>query len=240
MRIFGLIGKSLSHSFSPKYFNEKFEREAIPDAKYQLFELERIELVKDLLMSEIRGLNVTIPYKKLVIPFLDEVDDIAKQIESVNTISIQDGRSFGFNTDWIGFRDSLKPLLSRGDRKALVLGTGGSSSAVCFALSKLDIEVKLVSRNPKQGQLSYPGLSEVFHDYQIIVNTTPLGMFPRVEDMPPIPYDRLSSEQLLFDLVYNPQATRFLEMGIAKGCRVKNGLEMLELQAEASWAIWNR
>jgi shikimate dehydrogenase len=239
MRVFGLIGKSLKHSFSPDFFAEKFQRELIRDAEYSLFELERIQEISSLLDGEIDGLNVTIPYKKEVIPFLDELDPIADKIGSVNTIAFREGKTIGFNTDWIGFRDSLSPLLMESDKRALIIGSGGSAAAIQFTFDELGIEWRVVSRNPVNEQLSYQELPEVIRDFQVIVNTTPVGMHPNVDEAPDIPFEQLGPNHLIYDLIYNPVKTLLLKRAAERSCRVKNGLEMLKLQAEASWRIWN-
>ena len=243
MRKFGLIGKKLGHSFSKKYFTEKFTREGIQDAVYDLYELETIEAFPDLLTREpeLVGLNVTVPYKEVVIPFLDELDPAAERIGAVNTIRIQSGKKTGFNTDYIGFKNTLEKFYPvQPGARALVLGTGGASKAVVAALDALQIAHTYVSRNPPVGGLSYEELNqEVLSAHQLIINTTPLGMHPATEACPPLPYEHLTPDHYLYDLVYNPENTTFMQKGAAAGAKVMNGLDMLYQQADAAWAIWN-
>jgi shikimate dehydrogenase len=242
MRQFGLIGYPLGHSFSKRYFTRKFELEGIKDARYDNFELESVQAFPQLLQAHpnLKGLNVTIPYKQSIIPFLDDIDFSALMIRAVNTVKFTKGKTKGYNTDYIGFRDSIKPLLQPQHTKALVLGTGGSSKAVVFALTQMGIEVQQVSREPKDAEIGYAAINaKAIQAHTIIVNTTPLGMYPNVEAAPEIPYQHLTNKHLLFDLVYNPAETLFLQKGKAQGAIVKNGQEMLELQAEAAWKIWN-
>lgn len=246
MKLYGLIGKSLIHSFSPKYFKEKFEKEGIKDSFYNLYPLKTIDefnlLIKD--FTDLSGLSVTIPYKSEVIPFLDKLDSAAKEMGAVNTIKfIIEGvklKLHGYNTDYLGFWDSIKPLLTNQHKKALILGTGGSSKAVSYAFKQAGIDYKFVSRNANDNILSYSDLTkDIIKQYKVIVNTTPLGMFPDVDDYPNIPYDALTSDHILFDLIYNPELTMFLKKGMEQGAIVKNGLEMLQLQADYAWKIWN-
>lgn len=247
MRQFGLIGFPLSHSFSETYFSEKFYKENIPDCNYKNFSLENICYIKDLIKNTagIAGLNVTIPYKVSVMEYLDEVDEIAEKIGAVNTIKItnyvDDVYTKGYNTDCFGFEISLKPLLGKHHKAALILGSGGASKAVKFVLDKLEISCTLVSRTKQDiHTLSYGELdNETIQSHQLIINTTPLGMFPVIGQSPDIPYESLTSGHLLFDLVYNPAETLFLKKGAAQGAQTKNGLEMLYLQAEKAWEIWN-
>jgi len=242
MRIFGLIGQSIEHSFSPAYFAQKFEKEGIQDAAYQLFPLAAIkELPQLLAYKTISGLNVTIPYKQAVIPYLDRCTDAAKAIAAVNTIAFEDGQLIGHNTDVYGFEQSLRPLLTKKHltSKALVLGTGGASKAVCYVLQQLGITYHLVSRTPSKNQLSYAAINrDCVKQHLLIINTTPLGMSPNTEASPRLPYSNLGSEHLLYDLVYNPLETSFLTKGRAQGTIIKNGLEMLHLQADKAWEIW--
>ncbi len=239
MKKFGLIGYPLSHSFSPTYFAKKFEREKIEGCAYDLYPLEQIEMVKDLFASDLLGLNVTIPYKEVVIPFLDEIDESAAAIGAVNTIKIVGGKTKGFNTDVWGFEQSLRPLLTH-HQKALILGTGGAAKAVQFVLDKLYIAYKLVSRTPEKKEIAYTEIDKnLLSEYTIIVNTTPLGMSPKVNACPNLPYEHIHKRHLLYDLVYNPAETLFMQKGKTQGAVVKNGLEMLELQAEKAWDIWN-
>lgn len=247
MRFFGLIGKSLEHSFSPVFFKEKFEIEGINDCFYNLYPLKNIDEFNQLIsdFTELSGVNVTIPYKQEIIPFLDEIDDNAKEIGAVNTIKFEWKQSklklIGYNTDYLGFIDSLKPLLKKQHKTALVLGTGGSSVAVTYALKKLGIKYINVSRNPVNTEiLSYDSLHEdLINDYKLIINTTPLGMYPDTSQSPDIPYNGISKDHLLYDLIYNPKQTEFLKKGKSQGADIKNGTEMLINQAEFSWKIWN-
>ncbi|SFE95563.1 shikimate dehydrogenase [Chitinophaga sp. CF118] len=243
MKVYGLIGYPLSHSFSKDFFAEKFARENIKDCIYESFPLPAIKELKPLLASqpELLGLNVTIPYKEAVIPYLDELSPAAAQIKAVNCIRIIDGVKTGFNTDAIGFRRSLEPLLQSHHTNALILGTGGAAKAVQYVLEALNIPYKLVSRKAAHdGAVTYDQLdAEVMEEHTIIINTTPLGMYPNAEAAPELPYNFLSSQHLLYDLIYNPAMTAFLKHGADKGATIKNGHEMLILQAEASWEIWN-
>lgn len=244
MKQLGLIGYPLEHSFSKKYFTEKFNREGITDWNYNLFPLENITDLKPLILNpNIVGLNVTIPYKEAVLPYLNSLDETAKAIGAVNTIKINrtDKKIIltGYNTDCIGFEQSLLPLLKPHHKTALVLGTGGASKAVMYVLHKLGLEYKTVSSSGK-GDLSYNDLTEdIIASHHLIINTTPLGMHPSVGDKPNIPYAILTGKHLLYDLVYNPLETAFLAEGKRYGATIKNGLEMLELQADAAWDIFN-
>jgi len=243
---YGIIGFPLKHSFSYKYFGEKFKKENI-DAIYSNYEIEKIELFPKIIETELnlKGLNVTIPYKEQVITYLDEMDATAYGIGAVNVIKITDKNNKkhlkGYNTDLIGFRESIKPLLKADiHKKALILGTGGASKAVKYGLESLGIETKYVSRTSKNGAISYNELTEsVMNDYMVIVNASPVGTFPNIDEAPAIPYNYLTNEHILFDLVYNPPVTKFLQLGTQKGCITKNGKEMLELQAQAAWKIWS-
>ena len=238
---YGLIGFPLGHSFSRGFFTEKFAREGI-DAQYLNFEIPDAAMVLDVLREnpELRGLNVTLPHKQAVIPLLDELSDEAREIEAVNVIRIRDGKLKGFNSDIIGFTDSICPLLQPHHTKALVLGTGGASKAICVGLSRLGLDWKYVSRTPHEGRFAYSDLTpEVMAEYSVIVNCSPVGMFPKVDQAPAIPYELLTSKHLLFDCVYNPEDTLFMKKGRERGATVKNGLEMLHLQAVASWRFWN-
>lgn len=248
MQKYGLIGYPLRHSFSIGYFNEKFQAESI-DAEYINFEIETINNFNEVLLENpnLMGLNVTIPYKELVIPFLDELDEDAEEIGAVNVIKIihRKGKPklVGYNSDILGFTQSIEPLIQPYHKKALILGTGGSSKAVYHGLAKLGIESTFVSRSPGllKNTIAYTDLTpEVMAEYKVIVNCTPVGMFPKVDHCPDIPYSELTSEHLLYDLLYNPNTTLFMKKGEAQGAVVKNGLEMLLLQAFASWEIWNK
>lgn len=236
---YGLIGYPLSHSFSPKWFTEKFSAESI-DATYQAYPLEHVEDILDLLANyPLKGLNVTIPYKESIIDFLDSLSDEAKAIGAVNCIDIRNGKRKGHNTDVIGFEQSLTPLLQSHHTKALVLGTGGAAKAVNYVLDKLGIERISVSRNKSENTLTYSELTEeIISSHTLIINTTPLGMSPNEDDAPPISYDLITEKHLLYDLIYNPEETKFLTLGKQQGASIKNGYEMLVLQAKASWEIW--
>ncbi len=245
MQQFGLIGKTLKHSFSKQFFTEKFQNEHI-DAQYDLFELSDIKDFQKLIKeNELYGLNVTIPYKEQVIPFLDKMDSTAEAIGAVNTIKFcRENGSLslcGYNTDIIGFRDSLVPDLKPCHKKALILGTGGASKAIVYALHQLNIETKMVSRTRKEDMLCYEEINEeILSDYLLIVNCSPAGMFPNIDTAPNLPYNLLTHNHYLFDLVYNPTNTLFCQLGQKQGATVKNGLEMLYGQAIASWKIWNK
>tara|TARA_B110000967_G_scaffold62873_1_gene64663 strand:- start:33 stop:764 length:732 start_codon:yes stop_codon:yes gene_type:complete len=242
MKNFGLLGKNIDYSFSRGYFKDKFETNKL-DCTYNNFDLETIEDFESLKTTEtqLSGLNVTIPYKQVVIPYLDAIDSEAQEIGAVNTIKIENGKLTGYNTDHFGFENSLKPHLKSHHKRALILGTGGASKAVAFALKKLDIHFEYVSRTPSSGvKYSYESLAiEGIENYQIIINCTPLGTFPEIHKCPTIPYEHITSNHLLFDLIYNPEETLFLKHGKAKNATTLNGLEMLRLQAEKSWEIWN-
>jgi len=243
MRRYGLIGYPLSHSFSQKYFTEKFQREQIADCVYENFPLADISEFSALIQQhdDLCGLNVTIPYKEKVIPFLTEQSDVVKATGACNCIKINNGRLAGYNTDVIGFENSLKPLLQPHHTKALVLGTGGAAKAVHYVLNKLGIAFTEVSRTPsKAAQIAYDKIGEAsISEYQLIINTSPVGMYPKVDECPPLPYQFLTSKHYLYDLVYNPAKTLFLQKGEAQGAAVKNGHDMLIIQAEEGWRIWN-
>lgn len=247
MKKFGLIGFPLGHSFSRNYFNKKFANEHI-DAEYVNFEIPTIQDLKHVIDDEpeIHGLNVTIPYKQQVIPYLDNLDPAAKEIGAVNVIKFirepqKELKLVGYNSDVIGFIQSIQPLLKPHHQKALILGTGGASKAVIYGLRKFGIQSVFVSRTKKEGILTYEELTpEVMQAHTVIVNSTPVGMFPHTDACPAIPYDCLTSQHLLFDLVYNPDETLFMKKGAAQGAVTKNGLEMLELQAIGAWNIWNK
>lgn len=242
MRLFGLIGYPLGHSFSKKYFTSKFEAEGITDCRYELFPIEHISTLPALLSGhpDLCGLNVTIPYKEQVLPYLDEPGKTA-QIGACNCILIRGGKLYGYNTDVAGFRESFRPGLRPTDRHALVLGTGGASKAVVYALGELGIDYRFVSRKGTDaGALHYADITpELLDTYTVIINCSPVGTFPHVDEAPALPYDALSSRHYLFDLVYNPEKTRFLSEGEARGAVIRNGYDMLRLQAEEGWAIWN-
>lgn len=242
--IYGLIGYPLTHSFSQQYFNRKFDAESIA-ARYVNFEIPEIADFPDIIKDNpnLRGLNVTIPYKEQVIPYLDELDSDTAEIGAVNVIKfIRKGsklRLKGYNSDVIGFTDSLSPLLTPEMKHALVLGTGGASKAVMQALKKLGISATLVSRTPAEGRYTYSDLTpEIMAENLLIVNTTPLGMYPHMDECPDIPYDQLTPAHLCYDLLYNPDVTMFMRKAAEHGAATKNGLEMLLLQAFAAWNIW--
>jgi len=244
---YGLIGYPLTHSFSKNFFTEKFSSEGT-DAEYNNYEIKEIGLLPEIISGNpgLIGLNVTIPYKEQVLRFLDKIDSAAAEINAVNTIKITRGNNGpvleGFNTDLIGFENSIKPLLQKHHRKALILGSGGASKAIIKVFAELGIDTIVVSRNPQyKGEISYDDLDKgVMESYKIIVNCTPIGTYPLVEGFPPIPFYFVDEQNLLYDLVYNPPLTEFLKQGRLKGATVKNGLEMLHLQALASWNIWNQ
>ncbi|MBL0308963.1 MAG: shikimate dehydrogenase [Bacteroidetes bacterium] len=242
MRKFGLIGYPLSHSFSQKYFEEKFRQQKITDCSYDLFPLKTIDSFPSLIKSHagLSGLNVTIPYKESVLDFLHETDKTAQEIGAVNCIHIKDGKLAGYNTDAIGFELSLKNFLSSIPQHAFVLGTGGSSKAVRFILHKMQIPFSVISRSAKDGALTYQEISGKMKASNLFINCTPAGMYPDIDLAPAIPYEELGTQDFLYDLVYNPAETLFLKKGKEKGAKTKNGLEMLELQAEESWRIWNQ
>ena len=246
MRKFGLIGYPLSHSFSKKYFTEKFFTEHITDCLYNNYPLKKLDEFRELVVSddELCGLNITIPYKSGIIRFLDVIDPEAEEIGAVNVIKIRRPggkiKLFGYNSDVTGIRDTLLPYIGDNVRNALVLGTGGSSRAVCHVLKKFGLQVDLVSRGRKPGILVYSDVdSEILDNAQLIINTTPLGMFPNTESRPEINYRRLNRKHILFDLVYNPEITSFLRMGAEQGCLIISGVKMLHSQAEKAWEIWN-
>ncbi|MDR9398396.1 shikimate dehydrogenase [Salibacter sp.] len=240
MKHYGLIGKTLNHSFSPSYFNEKFKNEHI-DAVYELLEKESPAKLKDIPFQEYSGLNVTIPYKTEIIALLDNLSYEAREIGAVNTIAINENQLIGHNTDWIGFKESIEPLLIGSDRNALIFGTGGASKAVSFALNRLNISYELVSRSMRPGIMHYDTLTpNKLAQYDILINTTPVGTKNESEKLLPLHYEALQSTMLVYDLVYNPRKTELLKRAELANCRIKSGYEMLEKQAEASWKIWNQ
>lgn len=243
--MYGLIGKSLAHSFSANYFNEKFQKENIEES-YKLFPIDSVNEALNLIGShpDLKGFNVTIPYKQEIIPLLDEVSPEAEEIGAVNVVKISRigdrVLTKGFNTDIIGFRESLIPHLHKKIKSALILGTGGASKAIAFVLKQLDIPFTFVSRNSGDNKIAYEELSpDLITNNLLIVNTTPVGMFPDVNRFPPIPYESLTSDHICFDLIYNPEMTEFMKKSRLKGATVVNGLGMLYGQAEAAWNIWN-
>jgi len=244
-KIFGLIGQTVSHSFSKSYFDEKFFREGLRDHHYELFPLNDIKEIETLIENTkgLTGLNVTIPYKEQVIEFLDEVDPAAKKIGAVNVIKIQNGKRKGFNTDMDAFYETISKWLPENKKfHALILGTGGSSKSVQEALLKLKVPFKLVSRESSRGNYTYQDLEkkpQLIKDANLIINTTPLGMHPNTNTIPPIDYELLTPDHFVYDLIYNPARTMFLQKAEMRGATAKNGLEMLHVQAEKSWTIWN-
>lgn len=242
MRRFGLLGYPLSHSFSQKYFTEKFSQLGITDASYENFSLPTIDALSDILKekNDLCGFNITIPYKKQVLHFLDAQSDVVSSIGACNCVHIKDGKLTGHNTDVVGFEQSLKPFLKPNHTKALVLGTGGASAAVVYVLQQLGIDVQYVSRTATTASISYEQVNEAcMASHHLLINTTPLGMYPNVDDCPALPYQFLTPQHHLYDLIYNPAETKFLSHGKGKGATIQNGQEMLVLQAEESWRIWN-
>lgn len=244
--LFGLIGNPVSHSFSQKYFSQKFANEALTDFFYALFQMDTIGELPDLITKypNLKGLNVTLPYKESVIPFLDILDETARAVGAVNTIKIEKGKLSGFNTDVFGFEKSLRQFLDDNQlqsiQKALVFGTGGASKAVGYVLKKLKIDYSLVSRTIGKGDFNYAELDEkLLRSFWLIINTTPLGMAPHIDTCPELDYNSLDSNHFLYDLVYNPEKTVFLARGEKQGCKIMNGLPMLHLQAQKAWQIWN-
>jgi len=247
MKVYGLIGKSLGHSFSQGYFSNKFIQENIQDHDYRLFELPTIQDFAQLPQSDLnlRGFNVTIPYKEEIIPYLDNLDSIAQRIQAVNVIKIEsDGSLTGYNSDYFGFRRSVEGWLDIDPKllKALVLGTGGAAKAVWTVLEDLGVEYGKVSRTAGAGRWTYDQLkieSDLMIQYRLIINATPVGTYPKIQEMPDLDYSQISNHHYLLDLIYNPERTRFLSAGNDRGAKILNGQEMLELQAEKSWEIWN-
>lgn len=244
-KVFGLIGQTVSHSFSKVYFDEKFFREGLRDHHYELFPLNNINEIEALIKDTegLTGLNVTLPYKEQVIRFLDEVDPVAKKIGAVNVIKIKDGKRIGYNTDSDAFLETIEKWLPAGRTfKALVLGTGGSSKAVQVALTKLNVEFQIASRDKSKGDITYEDLRKnpaLITEAHLLINTTPLGMHPNTDTMPPIDYEKVGDNHFVYDLIYNPARTLFLQRAEMRGATIKNGLEMLHVQAEKSWEIWN-
>lgn len=242
MRQFGLIGYPLAQSFSQKFFTEKFEKENLTDCRYDAFSIPTIDDLRGILKNnpELCGLNVTIPYKEQVLSYLDEKSTLVKKIKACNCIKIKNGKLTGHNTDAPAFEQSLKGQLQPHHTKALILGTGGAAKAVEYSLRQLNIAYKYVSRKPSAKSFSYEQLTEsLMQEYTLIINTTPLGMHPNIIEAPQIPYQALTSQHYLYDVVYNPSKTLFLHKGEEQGAIIKNGYEMLVLQAEESWRIWN-
>lgn len=242
MDTYGLIGYPLGHSFSRKFFTEKFEKEGI-DVQYLNFDIPSIEEFPNTIKNNptLRGLNVTIPYKQQVMQYLDDISEEAKAIGAVNVVKVGKEGLTGYNSDVIGFVNSIKPLLKSHHKKALILGTGGASKAIRYGLEeKLGIETLFVSRKAHEGIITYKDVTaDMLQEYEVIVNCSPVGMFPHANECPSLPYEAMNAAHLLYDLVYNPEETLFMKKGAARGATVKNGLEMLHLQALASWDFWN-
>ena len=241
MKTFGLIGRNIDYSFSRKYFSEKFQQENI-DAEYRNFDIPDISNFPKLIQeNKISGLNVTIPYKQEIIPYLHNLSEEANKIGAVNTIKFEKNATItGHNTDFSGFMEALQPHLEKHHQKALILGTGGASKAIAYALEILEIDFRFVSRKPTQFQFSYDDLNQdIFERYHLIINCTPLGTFPDTQKHPELPFQFLSKEHLIFDLIYNPGETKLMKLASQKGAKTLNGLRMLELQAEKAWKIWN-
>lgn len=242
MAKYGLVGKNIAYSFSKTFFTAKFEHEKRTDT-YHNFDIEDISKLHNILTTtkNLKGFNVTIPYKESIIPYLDRVDKEAAQIGAVNTVKIaKDGKLVGYNTDHYGFATALANFLPLPAKTALILGTGGASKAVAYVLDTMDFEYKFVSRTKTSHTITYKELDkDIIAAHYLIINCTPLGTYPAIEDYPPIPYQHLSPKHLLFDLIYNPKETEFLKRGYAKGSRVSNGLKMLEYQAKRAWKIWS-
>jgi shikimate dehydrogenase len=242
-RRFGLIGFPLSHSFSKGFFAEKFAKENIANTQYENYPIESIDQFKQLweLVPQLEGINITIPHKKAVIPFLDHPSSVVKSMNACNCIRKYNGQLYGYNTDVIGFEKSLKPFLQPHHQKALILGTGGAAAAVAWVLQKLGISFKYVSRSSNAEEvISYEALNNaILQEHLLIINTSPVGMYPHVNEAPTMNYESITDKHHLYDLIYNPAETLFLKKGKERGASIQNGLEMLHLQAEASWEIWN-
>jgi shikimate dehydrogenase len=244
LKKYGLIGKNISYSFSKKYFSEKFTEDLFDDCVYENFDIQNIEEFPEILKKnpDLKGLNVTIPYKETILPYLDTLSEKAFKIGAVNVIRFtKKGNLKGYNSDWYGFKKSLEPLLKPNHKKALILGTGGAAKAVAFALEQLGIFYTFVSREDKENCIDYSRLNATsFDNYQIVINCTPLGTTPNIKEFPPIPYDYFTDKHIAFDLIYNPEVTQFLKKAKKKGAIIKNGYEMLVFQADKAWNIWNK
>ncbi|MDR0794005.1 MAG: shikimate dehydrogenase [Chitinophagaceae bacterium] len=241
MATYGIIGFPLAHSFSKKYFTEKISREKLTGVFFENYELKEIALLNTLLQNpDFKGFCITLPYKKEVLKFLHHATDEVKKMNACNCVKIANGKLYGYNTDVVGFEKSFVKQLKPHHKKALILGTGGAAAAVEFVLQKLHIEYKFVSRNKTENNFSYSHLNEdILSEYTVVINSTPLGTYPKVEEAPEIPYRFITPKHYLFDLVYNPPLTKFLEKGQQQGAAIQNGYEMLVLQAEENWKIWN-
>lgn len=241
---FGLIGRDISYSFSKKYFTEKFSKDLFDDCTYENFDIPNIEEFPNILKNnpDLKGLNVTIPYKEAIIPYLDTLSDKAFKIGAVNVIRFtKKGNLKGYNSDWYGFKKTLEPLLKPHHKKALILGTGGAAKAVAFALEQMGIFYTFVSREATENTIDYSRINATtFDNYQIIINCTPLGTSPNTKEFPPIPYAFFTEKHIAYDLIYNPEETQFLKKAKKKGAVIKNGKEMLIFQAEKAWKIWNK
>ena len=239
---FGLVGKNISYSFSKGYFSIKFSELKLPNYSYENFDLQNISEITNVLKNtkNLSGLNVTIPYKESIIPYLNELEPSAEEIGAVNTIKISPTGLKGYNTDAYGFKMAIEPYLKKQHTKALILGTGGASKAIAYVLKQLNIHFTFVSRTGKNNGYTYDELNKsIVQDYTIIINCTPIGTFPNITEKPKIPYQFINQKHLLFDLIYNPEKTAFLSYGETQGATILNGLQMLEFQAEKSWKIWN-
>jgi shikimate dehydrogenase len=243
-KLYGLIGRNIDYSFSKKYFTEKFAHEPFLDCEYQNFDIPEITFLHEIITKNpnLKGLNVTIPYKQTIIPFLDKMSKKATKIGAVNVVRFtKKGKLKGYNSDCYGFRKALSPLLQPHHKKALILGTGGAAQAVAFALDELDITYTFVSREATQNTIDYNRINATtFDNYHIIINCTPLGTSPNITEFPPIPYEFFTEKHIAFDLIYNPEETQFLKKAKKKGAICKNGLEMLQFQADKAWEIWNK
>lgn len=242
MRLYGLLGYPLTHSFSQSYFAKKFEAEAIHNAQYENFSLPVIDDVETVLFQKnnLCGFNITIPYKKAILPFLHEQTDPVKEMGACNCVCIKAGKRIGYNTDIVGFAHSLKPFIRQHHTHALILGTGGAAAAVEYVLSKAGIQYTFVSRSKNETAITYEELSEsMMQQYLLIINTSPVGQYPNIHDAPNLPYQYIGAKHHLFDLIYNPTETKFLQLGREQGASTQNGQEMLVIQAEESWRIWN-
>lgn len=238
---FGLLGKNLAHSFSKSYFNKKFEAEKLGTYQYLNFEIKSLAELPGLLDKhpDLKGFNVTIPYKKAIVPYLDHLSAEAKIIGAVNTVKLVDGKLTGHNTDWWGFMQSLEPMLYTHHQRSLILGSGGASAAVAYGLSQLGMTYFTVSRTPQKGQLDYTEAAEILKQHLVVINCTPAGTWPQFDEMPPLDLYHLGEKHLVYDLIYNPPESKLLRLAKEKGASVMNGFNMLELQAEKAWAIWN-
>ncbi|WP_116787550.1 shikimate dehydrogenase family protein [Flavobacterium psychrotrophum] len=243
-KTFGLVGRNISYSFSAGYFKKKFEKAGLKEYTYRNFDIDEIDELPYIIKNtkHLKGLNVTIPYKEEVLPLLDKLSKNAKTIGAVNTVKVsKNGKLKGYNTDYFGFKKSLKPLIKEHHKKALILGTGGAAKAVAFALRKMKIEYDFVSRNGNDEIYGYADLDkDIFKEYHIIINTSPVGTFPKVDECPPLNYKLFTKKHIAYDLVYNPEETRFLREAKENGAKTINGYKMLVYQAERAWKIWNK